>query len=237
MISVVIPAYNEEALIARCLASLAAQSCSVPFEVILVDNGSTDATRAIAERFLGRMNLHILSELRKGRGQARATGWASARGEFLLSLDADAEAPEGWLQSYCDLFRSHPDVAAFTSTGRIYDLGPVRSTIANKAQQPVAVVFRMIFGFHCLNGYNFGIRKDVYRKAGGFNPSMDAQDDLDLARRVSRQGIIRFTTRNPVILSGRRFKRGLLRGAFDYWRTYALAYWLGRKGVLLTDVR
>lgn len=237
MISVVIPAFNEEQSIAACLRSLAAQRTREKFEVILVDNASTDRTRAIAEEFQGSLNLRILSEPRKGRGQARRTGWREAKGDIILSTDADAEVPPHWIQRYASLFLAYPRTAGFTGHGRIVDLSPSQNLIANLVQRPIALVFRMLFGFYCLNGYNFAVRREAYIASGGFDPTMDAQDDLDLTKRLLVHGPIRFTAKNRVRVSGRRFKHGLLRGAMDYPRTYVQKYWFKKKWVPLDDVR
>ena len=97
MISVVIPAYNEEHALPRTLARLFSQAGD--YEVILVDGGSTDGTRAIAERH---GDVHIV-QAPKGRAAQMNAGAAKARGEWLLFLHADTLLPEQGLARIADL--------------------------------------------------------------------------------------------------------------------------------------
>jgi glycosyltransferase involved in cell wall biosynthesis len=83
-VSVIMPAYNEERWIAEALGSLARQT-HPDYEVIVVDDGSTDATPRIAERF----DVTLLRTAHRGEGAARAAGVRAARGEILMFLDAD----------------------------------------------------------------------------------------------------------------------------------------------------
>ena len=76
-ISVIIPAYNAEATLADCLESVARQTLR-PFEVVLVDDGSTDHTRGVAARFEKRLMLRIVTQVNSGLGKARNTGMSAA---------------------------------------------------------------------------------------------------------------------------------------------------------------
>jgi len=93
-ISVVIPAYNEERYLGRCLQALRAQSCPASrFESVVVDNGSTDTTARIGRGFGAR----VVGEPVKGIAKARQTGFEAARGEVIASTDADTVVPPFWL--------------------------------------------------------------------------------------------------------------------------------------------
>src|SRR5687768_14816792 len=98
-ISVVIAAFNEEKYIKNSLASLtrSAQKTKLNYEVILVDNNSTDKTVEIAKTFRNDMDLRIVQETIQGRGAARAKGFEEAKGEILISADADSIFYEGWI--------------------------------------------------------------------------------------------------------------------------------------------
>lgn len=88
-ISVIVPAYNVEDYIEECLQSLAEQT-DPSFEVIVINDGSTDQTHSIAERYCaGRDNFRIIDQQNRGLGGARNTGIRAARGAFLTFLDSD----------------------------------------------------------------------------------------------------------------------------------------------------
>jgi glycosyltransferase involved in cell wall biosynthesis len=98
---------NEESVIAQCLASLKQQKLpSASFEVIVVDNGSTDRTREIARSFGGWLPVTVLERSGVRISALRNFGAAMARGEFLAFLDADCVAPHHWLQQIVDLLHA-----------------------------------------------------------------------------------------------------------------------------------
>ena len=108
--SVVIPAYNEEQYLGHCLAALARQTCPADrFEVIVVDNGSTDATAEIARRYGG---VRVIAEPRKGVAHARQAGFATARGAIIASTDADTVVPPFWVERIMEHFRADPALGA-----------------------------------------------------------------------------------------------------------------------------
>jgi CDP-glycerol glycerophosphotransferase len=93
-VSVVVPIYNVEAYLEECLDTLRAQQ--VDFEAILVDDGSTDGSGAIAERYAARDDrLRLVRQANAGLGNARNTGVAHAHGEYLAFLDSDDKLPPG----------------------------------------------------------------------------------------------------------------------------------------------
>jgi glycosyltransferase involved in cell wall biosynthesis len=87
-ISVIIPAYNAVSTLRECLESVVRQSVR-PFEVILVDDGSTDHTRRVAAKFEANLVLRIVSQANSGLGKARNAGMDAATGDAYAFLDAD----------------------------------------------------------------------------------------------------------------------------------------------------
>lgn len=219
-ISVVIPAYNEERHIAACLEALTRQTISEPFEVIVVDNASTDRTAEIARSYGDRLNLRIIYESTKGRGAARAAGFAAAGGDILFSTDADTQVPPSWLQSFCRDLRDDRFVAV-TGTGIVKDSGWWRNFFVSYGHPLSLRICRLVNGHYILVGFNFAIRRDTYLASGGFDPLFDGQEDVELSKRVATIGKALFRTRTPVTTSGRRFRKGLFHGLFEY----LYAYW------------
>jgi CDP-glycerol glycerophosphotransferase len=94
-ISVVVPIYDVESYLATCLQSLARQT-ERDLEVIMVDDGSTDGSRALAERFACQdRRFHLVTQPNGGLGKARNTGVELATGEFLAFVDSDDVLPHG----------------------------------------------------------------------------------------------------------------------------------------------
>ncbi len=237
MLSVVIPAFNEEENIGRCLEALTRQTTRRPFEVIVVDNCCTDGTVSIARSFDIRLNLKIVQETKKGRGAARALGCSHATGDIILSTDSDAEVPPQWIDSLVDALDKHPDLAATTGVPRIIDCTPWRNMMFNFFIPRFLWLNYIFYGHAGLSGFSCAVRADVYRKAGGYDPECDAYEDLELAMRVSKFGKIQLVYSDPVTFSGRRFRQGLLRGWIEYIYTWFTKFIFGKKRVLLSDVK
>jgi glycosyltransferase involved in cell wall biosynthesis len=93
LVSIVIPAWNEEVNILRCIDSLSKTSASIPFEIIVVNNNSTDKTQNTIEK------LHIKSFIQpvQGCGPARQLGQENALGKYILMADADCLYPQCWI--------------------------------------------------------------------------------------------------------------------------------------------
>jgi glycosyltransferase involved in cell wall biosynthesis len=235
MISVVIPAYNEEKNIARCLDSLCEQKTSQKFEVIVVDNNSTDNTVQIADRYKNKLNLKIIRQKKKGRGAARMAGFKEARGEMILSTDADTTHPINWIEMLVNSFVDN--TIAVTGPWQINDCGYFSNTTFNLVQLLLMRISRLIFGHYCLSGSNFAIKKDAYNQVQGFDESLSVMEDVDLFFQVSKIGKIRFVKKSAVISSGRRFKGGLIKGSLEYVPLWVRYHLKKTKDVDLSDPR
>lgn len=233
MISVIIPAYNEQKNIGKCLTALCKQTTKRPFEVIVVDNNSTDRTAAVAKKFEKRLRLRVIREKKKGRGAARATGFAHAKGDILFSTDADTIVPPDWIEAYARILQRQKNVIAVTGLPQIDDCTSFQNTMFNLTIPFILQTNVLTIGNPGLSGFSFAIRRRIYEEAGGFNPNTDAYEDLDLANRVSRLGTIVLDKRHPVTCSGRRFKHGLLRGWMEYTQTFVRKFMMKQERVIL----
>lgn len=237
MISVVIPAFNEEERIGDCLAALARQQTKRPFEVIVVDNQSTDDTGDVVRGFMNELTITLAHEPLKCRGAARRTGFAIATGDMIFSTDADTVVPNDWIETLATALEQNGGIVAVTGHSVITDCSRFINAMHNVFTPLFMRTFRIFFGHYWLSGFNFAITRKAYEEAGGFDRSADAHDDLDLARRVSTFGTIRYVPTMPVTVSGRRFKQGFLRGIIIYPKTFIEKFWLGKGLVRLQDVR
>ena len=102
-LSVVIPAYNEEKRIGHCLKSVFNQTVK-PYEVIVVDNNSTDRTVEIARE----MGAKVVVQPLQGATYARNMGFDEAKGEVIARTDADTIVPNDWIEKYKEHFEEDP---------------------------------------------------------------------------------------------------------------------------------
>jgi glycosyltransferase involved in cell wall biosynthesis len=94
IVSVVIPAFNEEANIVRAIFSLSRNRTSFPVEIIVINNNSTDRTQEV----LNRLNVRSFIQTRPGCGPARQLGQQMAKGKYILMADGDCMYPPGWIE-------------------------------------------------------------------------------------------------------------------------------------------
>ena len=219
MYSIVVPAFNEEKNIGACLQGLVDQKTDKEFEVILVNNNCTDNTIAEAQKFSDRLNLHIVEEPRKGRSPARRKGFEVAQGEIVISTDADAVAPDNWVGTLLTFFEDEKTVAV-GGTCFIDDCGWLKNLTYNIGQPLAMHVYRIMYGHYWLSGFSFAIRKSIYEEAGGFDPDLNALEDIDLGFRVAKQGKIRFSNKAPTKFSSRRFDDGFISGLVQYLKPF-----------------
>lgn len=236
MVTVVVPAYNEEQRIARCLDGLVNQKTTEAFEVIVVDNNSTDNTAKIAFSYKSKLNISVIKELKKGRGPARATGFKHAKGSIIFSTDADCIVPSSWIEEFLKRLHSSSAVAV-TGTIEVKDVGTIKNFAINILHFPFMFSYKLVIGHYWLSGFSFAIYKDIYKKSGGFNTNINVQEDIDLSYKVSKLGKILLITNTPVEFSGRRFKTGILKGFLPYAQTYISYFWQKNENVVLSDVR
>lgn len=236
MLSVVIPAYNEAQAIGKTLASLAVQDFPGDFEVIVVDNNSTDNTSQVALSFCHKLNLKVIHEPQQGRGPARATGFAAASGDIICSTDADTIVPPNWLAEITKPL-SEPGIIAVAGTSKINEGTAVQKTIFNWLQPFLSKIFQVRHGYSWLTGCNSAVKKDAYEQCGGFHQDLNALEDVEIAGRLKAYGSIELITHVPVTSSARRFRDGLVKGLLHYTKPYINLYILKKDQAHLSNVR
>lgn len=198
-ISVVIPAFNEETYLPRCLDSLKKQTFR-DFEIIVVAGGQ-DSTATIARKF----ETIAIPQTEKGIAGARQKGFDAASGIIIASTDADTILPENWLERIEELFRHHPEAGAIAGHFQLYN-GPafVRFWI-RVSLTLMPVILKVAPGLWNFGGFNFAVKKDIFVKIGGFALLRDFGEDVDLCRRLKKNGKVIFDRSLVVHASGRAF--------------------------------
>lgn len=235
-ISIVIPAYNEADYIGLCLQSLVWQKTDKKFEVIIVDNNSTDKTRQIAESFHDKLNLRVICELEQGRGMARWRGFEEATGDIIFSTDADTILPSDWIEALLKRLEGK-NIVAVTSSCDIDESSKFQKTTYNLLHSMVNEGYRLALGHYWLMGFSFAIKRDAYNKAGKINKSLNALDDVDLGRRVRKIGKISLVREAKVLTSNRRYKDGLASGLLGYVKPFIQVSLLKSDKVTMSDYR
>lgn len=237
MLSVVIPAFNEEDNIGNALQGLAEQQTRYPFEVIVVDNASADNTAKVAKSYADKLNLRVIREPKKGRGAARARGFAEAKGDVIFSTDADAVVPPHWIEGIMKVFKKQPHIIAVTGSPYLNDCKPLTNVSFNLLFPPGMYGWRLTTGHWLLCGFNFAVKKDAYVKSGGFDPSLNALEDVDMSFKLAKVGKIAWAS-PKVWFSGRRFKKGFIRGVLPYALLMKNYKFIKNKNqVYLSDIR
>lgn len=205
-ISIIVPALNEEAVIAATLGAL----CLGPRdELIVVDGGSADATAEIASRFTNR----VISAPR-GRASQMNAGASIARRDLLIFLHADCVLPEGGLDIVRDAFDSGASAAAF-------DIAIDHEGIAYRLIERVANlrsrITRVAYGDQALC-----IRRDLFNRMGGYR-EIPIMEDIELGMRLRRESAVRFMRPTVRVNARRWLLEGPLCTTLRDWRL-ALSY-------------
>lgn len=184
-VSVIIPAYNGAALIGNQLDALARQETNLTWEVIVADNGSTDATPDILRQRAASfpVDLRVVdASARQGAGQARNVGARASRGAVLLFCDCDDEVMSGWvLGAWQALQESH------LVGGPNHELREPRDAAAPVVNPGTLWGRGEVKGVHSCN---MGVRRESFFRAGGFDESLPPYgcEDVELAIRLYEAG-------------------------------------------------
>lgn len=185
-ITVVIPHLNEPAQLRRCLASLAAQRRpDIPFEIVVVDNGSTQPPRAVCSEFA---DVRLEIEPIPGPGPARNRGAEVARADLLAFIDADCVAAPGWVEAIVRFMESHPDIDFVGGDIRILPADPNRLTAIEAFESIYAYRARLYVEHHGFSATgNMAVRTAVFRAVGPFG-GIATMEDTEWGKRATSQG-------------------------------------------------
>jgi glycosyltransferase involved in cell wall biosynthesis len=182
--SIVIPALNEEHVICQCLSSIAGlEFPRQKFEVIVVDNGSSDRTFEIAESYRGAMNVTVLLRPKMNISGLRNAGAAVSSGEYLIFLDADMVVPTDWLQRAAMLFISSKAeiIGGFFRVPEHYSW-VARVWFKRKTDEVNLSPPYVPSG-------NLMVSRSQFNAIGGFDESLETSEDCDFCCRARGLGL------------------------------------------------
>lgn len=192
-LSVIVPAYNEEILLPGCLDSLLAQTADpASYEIVVIDNASTDRTAMIARN----KGVRVEEETRKGYVYALRRGVEVSQAALLAFTDADCRAPRDWVTRILQDFEETPDIVALGGMLDFYDLNPILKSVT----KVILTLSRV------LPGNNMALRREALDCIGGIDPRINLSADYWLTLKLRRVGMIRKDRGLIVRTSGRRFR-------------------------------
>jgi len=215
-LSVIIPAKNEEKYFSKCLEYLdrARQSWGGKAELILVDNGSTDSTKLIAEGY----GCRIIEQPNGTISKLRNLGAKTAMGDILAFLDADCLVASNWI-SCCIQNFANPNIA-IVGTRAIPDF--------KTASWVEKAWFKLVPGserpdfVNWLGTSNLFIRKDVFFVVGGFDEKLETGEDVNLCYKIARKHLIYLEKRIDTIH---------LRESKTLIELFRREYWRGKNSI------
>ena len=187
VISVIVPVWNDERRIGQCIEALKRQSLDPDlFEIIIVDNGSTDSTAAVVS---GYADVVLLQEPQPGSYAARNRGLARARGEYVAFTDSDCAPERDWIEAGLKAAEGHPEIGI--AAGRVVFCEP--SGAYNRACLNYERYLSMRQEDNAREGVvitaNWFSRKSVLVQHGGFDATLKSGGDHELSRKVSKSGL------------------------------------------------
>lgn len=210
-ISFVVPAYNETKYIGLTLNSILKQRTKNNFEVIVVDNDSTDGTGEFVRKNYPQVKL--LVENSRGTSAARNRGAEESCGEFLAFFDADIIIPPEWTEKMLEYFKDDKKMVAVGGPYRHLNLNRWQKFWEQAWYYIGVIPTRWFFADFLkigsiLMGGNFAVKKNVFNKIGGFDVNFIFYgDDTNLAKRLLKYGSVKFYMDLFVFSSSRRVAR------------------------------
>ena len=180
-ISVIIPTYNRKNLITRAIKSVINQSLK-PFEIIIVDDGSTDGTYEFINQFFP--EIRVIRQLNNGVSSARNLGLKNAKGNWIAFLDSDDE----WFSKKLELQKKaidHSDKYLISHTNEIWIRNGVRVNQMKKHQKYGGSIFEKSLDICRISPSSVLINRKIFEDIGKFDETLKICEDYDFWLRIS----------------------------------------------------
>ena len=227
-ISVVIPTLNEGRYLENTLFHVSQQK---PYEIIVADSRSTDATRTIARLYKAR----IIDAPRGSASFGRNAGGYAARGDIILFLDADTIAFPTLIETIKNDFANHADMVGWTCVVNAFShrwrdhteyniFNALTEFLITHAKKPHAA------------GVAIAVKKHTFETVGGFDERLAVVEDHDFALRLARHGTFHFSKDTCVFTSTRRLEQWGIAGFFKRYSKNYLEYVLNKDALKKKNV-
>lgn len=248
-VSLVICTRNRGNRLGPCLDALCKLDPVPGFEIVFVDNGSTDDTRAILNGFRCSFPVTVVEQPVPGLGRARNTGSRAARGAVIAFTDDDCYVHPDFAAQVASLFAADPQLGFFGGRVMLHDPADLPVTIKENLREERFAPYKFLIA-GAVHGANFGFRRDVLEALGGFDERLGAgtrfaAEDIEMVGRALAAGYEGLYSPAPAVSHhhGRKLPSDLRslcksydfgRGAYyasmmrqESMRGQTLRYWLG----------
>lgn len=217
MISVIIPVYNGEKILARCLNALESQTVlRDQYEIIVVNDGSKDGTKKVADGF----NVTLLSQENQGPAAARNYGVKAAKGDVVLFIDADCAAVPNWVEEMSKPF-SDSAIVGVKGTYKTTQKSLIARFVQIEYEEKYERMKKYTY-IDFIDTYSAGFRKNVFLQYGGYDTSFPTAtvEDQEFSFRLSKDGHKMLFLPQAIVY---HLHQATLRGYMR--RKYWIAYW------------
>lgn len=197
-ITVVIPLYNKEAEIERAIRSVAGQRVA-PYEIIVVDDGSTDRSAQLVEQ-MQIEHLRLIRQSNRGVSAARNRGIEAATTRWVALLDGDDYWRPDYLSTICTLMERYPDCGAYATAFDILNGEQLTPAKTPTTEGPVDF-FEASMHHYVLIPSSTTLDRELVRSLGGFPEGMRMGEDQYLWTRLARRAAVAFSPRREVVYS------------------------------------
>jgi glycosyltransferase involved in cell wall biosynthesis len=238
--SIIVPVYNRPEELRELLESLSLQTFKNPFEMLVIEDGSTISSKAVVERFAAMLNISYYVKDNTGPGASRNFGMQKAKGDYFIFIDSDCILPPQYLKEIDEALKKEaadcfggPDTA-HTSFSKIqkainYAMTSFLTTGGIRGHRRSAVAFQP-------RSFNMGISKKAFEKTGGFG-KIHPGEDPELSIRLKKNEFKILFIEKAFVYHKRRiswkkfyqqlYKFGLARAILNQWypETQKITYW------------
>lgn len=219
LVSVIIPTFNRGYCLEESIRSVLEQSF-IDFELVVVDDGSTDNTSELVRRFPAVKLIRL--EENRGVSFARNRGVVEAQGDWVGFLDSDDLWEQGKLATQVKWIERHPDLQ-IVYTDEIWIRNGVRVNPMNKHRKYSGDIFRYCLPLCIVSPSSVLLRAKVLSEVGGFDESMQVCEDYDLWLRVAKRYPFHFIEEKLIVKrGGHEDQLSRKYWGMDRWRVYAL---------------
>jgi len=189
LVSVIMPVYNSDNYIGQAIESVLSQDYP-NFEFIIIDDGSTDKTREVIQRYTD-SRIKYLHQENKGVSSARNMGIRHAHGRYIMPLDADDMMASASMTKHLEKFEKHPEAGLVYSDVLLIDesCNPLRVMTKPEYQDRKSLIRDLFRAGHPIVPFRLGIRRSVFEKIGFYDEHLLVGEDYDMMRRFVKAGL------------------------------------------------